>query len=179
MVGGGKQLLGTMEMILTRPPLWRSLLPPLFSWLNVILWIAFGNKKKKKKKGERVADIKRCAHFVIATRFFKPPHSNSKKKPCNHIVYVFMKKMVLQNTKTNPCATLSIGPFIVILKKTVGGDETGISRKRCLALEKEKKPWWPAHPHASRPWTLNPWEPVTCIYKRATTVLLVLQLRWI
>lgn len=101
---GEKQLLGTMEMILTRPPLWRSLLPPLFSWLNVILWIAFENKKIREREREsgrhQAMRTFRNSDEIFQTAAFKFE---------NHIVYVFMKKKMgyYKNTKTNPCAFLS------------------------------------------------------------------------
>lgn len=104
LIVGGESNYGTMEMILTRPPLWRSLLPPLFSWLNVILWIAFENKKIREREREsgrhQAMRTFRNSDEIFQTAAFKFE---------NHIVYVFMKKKMgyYKNTKTNPCAFLS------------------------------------------------------------------------
>jgi hypothetical protein len=110
---GGKQLLGTMEMILTRPPLWRSLLPPLFSWLNVILWIAFGNKIEGRESGRHQA----MRTFRNSDEIFQTAAFKFEKT----ILYMYLWKRkwgIIKIRKRIP-ALSCLGPFNVILKLSV------------------------------------------------------------
>ncbi len=114
LIVGGESNSGTMEMILTRPPLWRSLLPPLFSWLNVILWIALEEDEKKKGESGRHQTMRT---FRNSDEDFKPSHSNSKKHSQQYIVYVFMKKWGIIKIRKRIPMLFCLRPFIVILLK--------------------------------------------------------------
>lgn len=130
-----------------------------------------------KKRRERVADIKRCVHFVIATRISKPSHSNSKKHSQQYIVYVFMKKWGIIKIRKRISMLFCLGPFIVILLKLSVATRLEYRAKGVQQLSKLKNRAVAGPPARfqtvnSEPLRNNP-KQFTSYFQKATTVFVV------